>query len=292
MRSIWGSIRRRPAVRRQCTPGGPPGSGDRDVLREPAQDAVGGAGRRSPPRCRLPRSSRPADNSTSACRAGRRARHPLHERRPWLLHDDADSDAARAVRSTSVITHTRRRSSSSTNGLRQLNFGASNPIGRHITLGVPHRATWKSSACPANVRYQGLKEEFVPIVFVPYDQGDWPPIEEMTFALRTIGDPLGYVSSVRDIVHRADARVPVTNIKTQPGEIEQTINQEIVFARLCTAFAVLALIIATVGCTARRPMRWPGGRARSGSAPPSARLAANVVRWCWAMSSCWLRWGW
>ena len=39
----------------------------------------------------------------------------------------------------------------------------------------------------------------------------------------------------------------MTNIKTQAADIDQTINQEIVFARLCTAFAILALVIACVG---------------------------------------------
>ena len=69
----------------------------------------------------------------------------------------------------------------------------------------------------------------------------------MTFALRTDGDPLRYVSAVREVVRAADARVPLTNIKTQAADIDQTINQEIVFARLCTAFAILALVIACVG---------------------------------------------
>jgi ABC-type antimicrobial peptide transport system permease subunit len=41
--------------------------------------------------------------------------------------------------------------------------------------------------------------------------------------------------------------MPVTELRTQAAEIDQTINQEIVFARLCAAFAVLALTIACVG---------------------------------------------
>ena len=69
----------------------------------------------------------------------------------------------------------------------------------------------------------------------------------MTYALRTDGDPLRYVGAVRQIVREADARVPVTNVKTQAADIDQTINQEIVFARLCSAFAILALVIACVG---------------------------------------------
>jgi ABC-type antimicrobial peptide transport system permease subunit len=84
-------------------------------------------------------------------------------------------------------------------------------------------------------------------VYIPYARIEFPPLRQTTFALRTDGDPLRYVSAVRQIVQTTGPRVPVTNVKTQVAEIEQTINQEIVFARLCTAFAFLALVIACVG---------------------------------------------
>jgi macrolide transport system ATP-binding/permease protein len=67
------------------------------------------------------------------------------------------------------------------------------------------------------------------------------------YELRTAGDPLGYVNSVREIVRRADARVPVYEIRTQEADIDRTINQEITFAALCSGFALLALAIASVG---------------------------------------------
>ena len=85
------------------------------------------------------------------------------------------------------------------------------------------------------------------MVDVPYAQVPMPLLREMTYALRTDGDPLRQVDAVRRIVHESDRRVPVTNIKTQAADIDQTINQEIVFARLCSAFAILALVIAGVG---------------------------------------------
>jgi ABC-type antimicrobial peptide transport system permease subunit len=69
----------------------------------------------------------------------------------------------------------------------------------------------------------------------------------MTYALRTQGDPLRFATTVRAVVHEADARVPVNDLRTLAADIDQTINQEIVFARLCTAFAVLALTIACFG---------------------------------------------
>jgi ABC-type antimicrobial peptide transport system permease subunit len=69
----------------------------------------------------------------------------------------------------------------------------------------------------------------------------------VTYQLRTGANPLGVSRAVREIVERADPRVPLTRVKTQRGLIEATINQEVTFARLCTAFALLALAIACVG---------------------------------------------
>ena len=71
--------------------------------------------------------------------------------------------------------------------------------------------------------------------------------EGMTYALHTAGDPLRYVKSVHEIVREADSRIPVTNVATQAAEIDRTISQEVMFAKLCTGFAVLALLIACVG---------------------------------------------
>jgi hypothetical protein len=136
----------------------------------------------------------------------------------------------------------------------QTHFRGDNPIGRRLELGGP---AWRSRglATPdleivgvaAPVRLGGIKEEMEPVVYVPYAPVDFPPLQQMTFALRTDGDPLRYVSAVRQIVQVTGPRVPVTTVKTQVTEIDQTINQEIVFARLCSAFAILALVIACVG---------------------------------------------
>src|SRR5260370_38974983 len=60
-------------------------------------------------------------------------------------------------------------------------------------------------------------------------------------------DPLSYASDVREIVRRTDATVPVTEIKTQVTDIDQTISQQIAFAKLCVGFAILALTIACIG---------------------------------------------
>src|SRR3982074_1144041 len=71
--------------------------------------------------------------------------------------------------------------------------------------------------------------------------------EGVTYALRTAGDPLTFVQSVHEIVREADSRIPVTKVVTQAAEIDRTISRELTFAKLCTGFAVLALLMACVG---------------------------------------------
>jgi len=126
-------------------------------------------------------------------------------------------------------------------------FREENPLGRQVRI-MARRDTpvdLEIVGVAATARYGGLKGQIPPVVYVSYAQFAY--IQQMTFALRTSGDPLDAVAAVRQIVQGVDAHVPVINIRTQSAEIDQTINQEIVFARLCSAFAILALVIACVG---------------------------------------------
>ena len=124
-------------------------------------------------------------------------------------------------------------------------FGKENPVGRTITLPDEKRGL-EIVGVSANVRYGGLKneEEGATTIYVPVSQF---PSDRMTYALRTAGDPLKFVPSVHEIVREADSRIPVTNVVTQAAEIDQTISRELTFAKLCTGFAILALLTACVG---------------------------------------------
>jgi predicted permease len=126
-------------------------------------------------------------------------------------------------------------------------FGDEDPIGRRIKVGGSSPLEPEIIGVAATARYGGLKGSIPPVVYLSYAQIPSSQLRQMTFALRTDGDPLRYVGLVRAIVREADTRVPMTNIKTQAADIDQTISQEIIFARLCSAFAVLALVIACVG---------------------------------------------
>ena len=88
-------------------------------------------------------------------------------------------------------------------------FANENPVGRRITL-LDEKRDLEIVGVSANLRYGGLKgEDSSMTVFVAVSQ--FPP-DRVTYALRTAGDPLMYVRSVREIVQQADSRIPVTNM--------------------------------------------------------------------------------
>jgi predicted permease len=132
------------------------------------------------------------------------------------------------------------------------NFGDADPVGRQIEVGDvigQFNATrvLQIVGVAANARYGALRRENPPVVYMAMAQVDEKRLGRVVYALRTDTDPLRYASGVRQIVRDADTRVPVTNIKTQAADIDQNINQELAFAKLCSAFAILALTIACVG---------------------------------------------
>jgi len=127
------------------------------------------------------------------------------------------------------------------------NFGDRNPLGQHLLLSRNGLGRdMEIVGVSRNARYGSLIATIPPVVYFLYDQG-YPQPNEMVYALRTSGDPLRYVKAVRETVRQANARVPVSDIRTQMADIDKTINQEITFARLCSGFAILATLIACVG---------------------------------------------
>ena len=156
-------------------------------------------------------------------------------------------------------------------------FRDRNPLGSHLLIrGRPPRPDRQVEivGVVADARYGTLKGEYRNIVFLPFRQSSYRPVDGMTFELRTTGNPVRYVNVVREIAHQADARVPVTNFRTQSAQIDQTMNQEIILARLCSGFAILALLIACVGLYGT--MAYTVGR-RTGEI--GIRMALGAQRW-------------
>jgi predicted permease len=126
-------------------------------------------------------------------------------------------------------------------------FGGRNPLGQFI--GLPHEcpkcAIEVVGVCEDVLIGRDVRDEHGPAVFVPFT-GGWR-VRGMDFELRTAGNPLTYANIVRELMRRADPFLPISEIRSQSAIVESTMNREVVFARLCTSFALLALAIACVG---------------------------------------------
>ena len=128
-------------------------------------------------------------------------------------------------------------------------LGGMNTIGRTVAWEQPMTKIRgvEIVGVSGNWHFGKAERGIKPIVYVPMSQSSYVQTGEMFYEMRTAGNPLGYVNAVRQIVRKADQRVPVADVMSESTAIDRSLNQEIIFARLCTAFGVLALAIACVG---------------------------------------------
>ena len=123
-------------------------------------------------------------------------------------------------------------------------FGGENPIGRKFVFEA--NTPIEIVGIAKNARYNSLKMDTPPVAYLPYGQNS-RTLGGMYYEVRAAGDPLALAGAIRKTVRAANDRIPVTDLRTQAGTIGQTIQQERIFAKLCSAFAILALLIAAVG---------------------------------------------
>ncbi len=127
-------------------------------------------------------------------------------------------------------------------------FGGESPLGKSFAVGngFTSGGTVEIVGVAANAAAASIEQDPRPMYFLSALQDALPQVQ-MTYEVRTVGDPLAQISAIRETIRRQDERIAVSRVRTQAAQIDQTINQEIVFAELCSAFALLALAIAGVG---------------------------------------------
>ena len=96
----------------------------------------------------------------------------------------------------------------------------------------------------ADARFSSLREAAPPTVYIPYRQNSQ---HVMTMAIRTDLDPTSLVEPVRQALAALDANVPLSEIRTQEAQIERSIAQERLFARIVSLFAFAGVLLAGLG---------------------------------------------
>ncbi|HEY6387203.1 MAG TPA: ABC transporter permease [Candidatus Acidoferrum sp.] len=126
-------------------------------------------------------------------------------------------------------------------------LGNENPVGRHIgeaendepaTIQAPGYVV---VGLVGNTKYADLKREIAPMMYLPM------VAHSANFELRTAGNPIALLGRVREVIQRADKNLPVSLVRTQAEQVEQTLFQERAMTRLASFFGAVALVLACIG---------------------------------------------
>jgi predicted permease len=125
-------------------------------------------------------------------------------------------------------------------------FAGQNPVGRRI-LYQGRRVTVIGLAATAKSRTVG--EDPRPCLYFPVakDAGGGDAITGVTMALRTRGDPSGYVQQVHQAIRETDAGLAVFQVRTWDAHLSQALFLPRVSAFLFGFAGAMGLLIASIG---------------------------------------------
>jgi predicted permease len=157
---------------------------------------------------------------------------------PLLLGRDIGPQDTQTSSKVAVINET----------MAKFYFGSANPIGRKFSIDSPETKDQQVEIVGVahDARDHELKEAVRPRFYVPAAQLSVPnPV--FNFEIKTVGNPLAVVESVRKQLKNFDAKVPVYRVQTVTEATENKIRQEVLIAKLSSFFAGLALLLASIG---------------------------------------------
>jgi putative ABC transport system permease protein len=125
-------------------------------------------------------------------------------------------------------------------------FDGENPVGHKIKVGKEESENpWMTIVgVVGDLHYSWISREDVPTVYRAVRQS---PPHYTTLVLRTKGDPLKFVSTVRTKIAAIDPNLPMYNIKSMDKVITEGIVGIAYIAVMMTVLGVIALALACVG---------------------------------------------
>jgi putative ABC transport system permease protein len=133
--------------------------------------------------------------------------------------------------------------------LARKHFGADKPIGRRVAFSRDEPQWYEIVGVVGNVKHRGLDAADRPELYVPYRQplfSNWT-VRPMQVVVRTAGDPLTTVATVRREIARIDTEQPVSDVRTMEQRIGRSLDSRRFSMILLGLFAALALALAAIG---------------------------------------------
>jgi predicted permease len=124
-------------------------------------------------------------------------------------------------------------------------FGNEPALGRRLTI---FDADTEVVGVVRDTKYDSVRKAMEPTMFLPFVQTSAPlTLGAMYVVVRTNVAPAAVTNTLRSVVGDIDRDVPVSQMKTQTDQIQETLATEFAFTRLLFAFAGFALFLACIG---------------------------------------------
>jgi putative ABC transport system permease protein len=125
-------------------------------------------------------------------------------------------------------------------------FPKRNPLGQMVVIDRAKDAAWEIVGVVGDVKQSRLREEasFRGTFYRAHAQQPWPT---MRLAIRTGGNPLAIVGSLRGLLQKMDPDIPLSGPRTMEEIMANGAISETAQAACLAGFSVLALILAAVG---------------------------------------------
>ena len=128
----------------------------------------------------------------------------------------------------------------------QAHFGSESPIGKRFSFDPDKPGEIEIVGLARDTKYTSQREDVRPTVYRSWRQV-LQRMQSGTVEVRTGGDPAAFVAGIRAAMHDVDSNLPLSNIRTQIEQADQTLAMERMFAKLLTLFGVMAQALAAVG---------------------------------------------
>jgi putative ABC transport system permease protein len=124
-------------------------------------------------------------------------------------------------------------------------FPDQDPLGQRLDFGdATKKGYWEIVGVVGNVRHEGLEEKIEPEVYVAHAKSPW---RSMTLVVRTLNDPAQIVSAVQNELRSIDRDQPIFDVRTLDRVVHESIAGQRVAAWMMGVFALIALLLATIG---------------------------------------------
>jgi predicted permease len=126
-------------------------------------------------------------------------------------------------------------------------FGTDPAIGRRLTMQSDQPVDFEVVGVVKDSRYTSPRDPMPPTIYLPYAQTTLGRLGPMNVIVRSTVPASALGGLIRTAMADVDRNVPVTDLRTQVNQINETLGTERTFTRLLLAFGAFALLLASIG---------------------------------------------